>query len=150
MNKYEKYISGILGASEVNVISSKRYESNAIGEWYIIEKYVLSDNTIKELALNKTSNLNKIEEHPILKDHYWTGWYSLSEPSLMHNILFESTHFQSSNLLVQEYKTCCHSDIGCFCIMIHDTLEINNDLFEKIAVVMDTTTNTLFICNYHY
>lgn len=127
VNKYEKHLSDILCVSEVNVISSKRYESNAIGEWYVVEKYVLANSVVD-----------------------WTGWHPLSERSSWHSIVLESASYLSNNSLVQEYEKCCHSDAGYFKIIMQDTLQLHNDFFEKTVAVIDTTTNTLFICNYHY
>lgn len=150
--KYEKHLADILYVSEVNVISTKSYESNALGEWYIVEKYVLGDNVVDKLAVKTHSTFTKMEKHPIIKDYYWTGWNSLSEHSSWHSIVLESASYLSNNSLVQEYEKCCNSDAGYFCIIIQDSLELYNDLFEKTVVVVtaDTTTNTLFICNYHF
>lgn len=127
VNKYEKHLSDILCVSEVSVISSKRYESNAIGEWYVVEKYVLANSVVD-----------------------WTGWHSLSEHSSLKAVVLESASYLSNNSLVQEYEKCCNNDAGYFKIIMQDTLQLHNDFFEQTVVVIDTTTNALFICNYHY
>ena len=60
-NMYENKISDILCMPNVSVISSKRYESRGVGEWYILERYILSTDTAIQLEINKDSVECRIE-----------------------------------------------------------------------------------------
>lgn len=148
---YENNISDILCVQDVSVISSKRYESHAIGEWYILERYVLFGDTAIQLDVNKDIEVCDIKRHPTLEDYYWTGWNPISIHSSIHNILLESTSFHSNNLLVREYEKCCYGgDVCYYTILVRDSTELHNDLYEKTVVVYDASTNTLYVCNYNY
>lgn len=149
-NMYENIISDILCVQEVRVISSKRYESRAVGEWYVLERYILFGDSTIQLKGNKDMEVYSIKNHPILEDYYWLGWNPVSVRSSMNDILLESTRFHTNNLLVHEYEECCHNDACYYTIIVRDSTELHNDLYEKIAVVFDTITNTIYICNYHY
>ena len=75
---YKENISDILCVRDASVIALKRYESHAIGEWYIIESYILSDITAQKLMTKMNITLCDMENHPVLKDCYWIGWHPLS------------------------------------------------------------------------
>ena len=147
----QKSISNILCVKDVNVNSSKRYESHALGEWYVLERYSLSGDTTIRLDVNKNLEICSIKRHPTLEGYYWIGWNPITVHSSMYDILLESTNFHSDNVLVREYEECCHEESACYyTIIVRDSTELHNDLFEKTAVVFNTRTNTLFVCNYHY
>lgn len=149
-NMYENNISDILCVQEISIMSSKRYESHAVGEWYVLERYILSRDSAIRLDEKENINTCDIKRHPTLEDYYYTGWNPISTYSPIYNILLESTRFNSNNLLVHEYEECCHNNACYYTIIIRDSTELHNDLYEKTAVVFDTITNTLYICNYHY
>ena len=150
-NIYENKIAEMLCIQDFSVFSYGRYESHAIGEWYIIERYILYGDILKQLNVNKNMKASDIQRHPLLEDYYWIGWNPMSEHSPIYDILLESAHFHANNSLVREYKECCYSDDVCYyTIMIRDSAELHNDLYEKTAVVFAARTNTLYICNYHY
>lgn len=147
---YKENILDILCVRDASVIALKRYESHAIGEWYIIESYILSDITAQKLITKMNITLCDMENHPVLKDCYWIGWHPLPVHSPMDSILLESAHFHSNNTLVQEYETCCCNNVGYYTIIIKDSSQLYNDSFEKTAVVFNPQTNVIYICNYHY
>ena len=149
-NMYENNISDILCVQDISVISSKRYESHAIGEWYILERYVLFGDTAIQLDVTKDIEVCDIKRHPTLEDYYWTGWNPVSVHSAVYDILLESTRCYTTDSLVQAYEICCHSGTAYFTIMIRDSMDLYNELSEKTAVVFDSKANTLYICNYHY
>ena len=149
-NMYENKISDILCMPNVSVISSKRYESRGVGEWYILERYILSTDTAIQLEINKDSVECSIERHPFLKDYYWIGWNPIFKRTGMYDILAESSCYFSKNVLVREYNECCNGNTGYFTILIRDSLGLYNALQEKTAVVYNTRANTIYICNYHY
>lgn len=147
---YKNNISDILCVRDASVIASDRYESHAVGEWYILESYVLSDKTARKVMTNMDVTLNGMEKHPILEDCYWMGWHPIAVHSTLYSILLESAHFHSNNLLVQEYENCCRNNVGYYTIIIKDPSKLYNDFFEKTAVVFNSKTKTIYICNYHY
>lgn len=63
-NMYENNIYDILCIQDISVISSKRYESHAIGEWYILERYVLFGDTAIQLDVTKDIEVCDIKRHP--------------------------------------------------------------------------------------
>ena len=148
-NIYKDKISDMLCVQDVNIISSKRFESHAVGEWYVLERYILSRDAIIRLEENKDIKVCDIKRHPQLEDYYWIGWSPTSIHSAMYNILLESAHFHSDNILVREYEKCCHSGACYYTVLVRDSAEFHN-LDEKTAVVFDIRKNTIYICNYHY
>ena len=149
-NIYEKKIPEIFGVHEVSIKSSRRYESHAIGEWYVLESYVLSNETLQDIVTAIKLNSCGTERHPSLMGYYWIGWKSLLSPYSIRDVLMESTSFSSNNKLVQQYGTCCHNGLGYYTIIIKDSTALYDDLYEKTVVVLDIETSTLYICNYHY
>lgn len=149
-NIYESSISNILHAQNVSIVSSKRYESHAVGEWYILERYILSGDTKIQLEVNRDIKDYGIKKHPTMEGYYWIGWNPVSLHSATRNILTESARFYSNNSLVSEYDECCHNDDCYYTILVRDSAELFNDLYEKTAVVFDQMKNTIYICNYHY
>ncbi len=150
-NIFEKDIPKILCVSDATVWSSKRYEVQGIGEWYIIESYFLSPSTAQKLKQTmKFSPYDGMVKHPALENYYWIDWQPLSTDSPNYDILLESVNFATENVVVSEYKTCCNNNTGYYSLLTKDSTEINDSYYEKTAVVFDTITNKLFICNYHY
>ncbi|MCI7555815.1 MAG: hypothetical protein MST03_03350 [Bacteroidales bacterium] len=149
-NKNENNISNVLFGRDIRWVASNKYESRAIGEWYVLERYTLSQDTTILLDINRDNKEGHIERHPTLDKYYWIGWNPVSVHSSVYDILLESTRFYTTDSLVQAYEICCHSGTAYFTIMIRDSMDLYNELSEKTAVVFDSKANTLYICNYHY
>ena len=147
---YKESLIDILGISNINILSSDRYESQAIGEWYILEKYTLSDDNIQECVSKITSmQRSRKFEKIYLEDYCFLGWYPLSNKSPYYNLLLESSHFLPEKVVVSEYETCCQKCNGYFAIMAADSNSLD-EFREKTCIVIDTCMHDVYICNYHF
>ena len=110
---YKNDLNDILGISDVQILSSDRYESQSIGEWYILEKYTLSPENIQNFISQITfAQKLSVKGSSYMMEGYFLGWYPLSRKTPYYNLILESSHFLSSKNVVCEYETCCHKNIG--------------------------------------
>ena len=148
---YRNDITEILCSSDITIIRSDRYESQSIGEWYILEEYMIPDKQIQKL-IKKIDTESAIynNQHPYFKGQYCMGWHHIKPTSLHNSILIESASFVGDSRVLSEYQKCLSENSGYYTIITKDSSLLNVDYIEKTIIAIDTISNAVFICNYHY